>query len=193
MDFINQLFRNMNLMGGGISLLVAVPFVIVALVFLIIVLRAGAKVRASKNWPTTPGRVLNSYIEPRRSRSGRGTSTAYYAVVFYEYMVNGQRLQSNRIRFGSDLGYGWTSPAQKTVDQYPPGAMVEVFFNPADPSEAVLQRTAQGANRIFLFIAFVILASVLCTLVMTFGAFGFVEQFINGLGIGQLLDSTTKK
>lgn len=194
MDFITQLFNNMNLMGGGIALLVSIPFLIVGLVFLFIVVRAGGKVRASKNWPSTSGRVLASDIEMRRSRTGQGgTSTAYYPVVLYEYMVNGRRLQSNRVRFGSDVGFGWTSPAQKVVDQYPPGAMVEVFYNPNDPTEAVLQRTARTANLMFVFIAIVIIGSVLCTLVMTFGAFGFAEQFINGLGLGDLLGGTTKK
>lgn len=190
MDFINQLFENMNLMGVGIAVLVTIPILIVAGVFLFMVLRAGGKVRASRSWLSTPGRVLTSYIEPRRSHSSRGgTTTAYYAVVLYEYAVNGQRLRGNRIRFGADIGYGWTAKAQETVNQYPEGALVEVFYNPDQPAEAVLQRSASGSNRMFLFIALIIVASVLCTLAMTFGAFGLTQNFLQGLGIGQMLDA----
>lgn len=193
MDVVNQLFNGMGTLGLGIALMVALPFLLVALVLVFVVLRAGRKVRASQNWQATSGRVLMSYVDPRRShRSTGGTSTAYYPVVVYEYAVNGQRLQSNRIRFGGEIGYGWTSPAQKKVDEYPQGALIEVFYNPDQPTEAVLERTARSSNRLLTCGAVLIIGMVLFSLIMSFGAFAFTEQIVEALGIGQLIDGATK-
>jgi len=188
MNFISQLFETMNTMGIGISLIVAIPFLIVALVFVVMVIRSGRKVRASQNWQSTNGRILSSYVEQRRSSSGDGgTSTAYYAVVLYEYAANGKRLRSNRIHLGSEVGFGWTGQAQNTVNTYPEGALVEVYYNPENPVEAVLERTAGSSNRIFTCVAVFIIGMVIMTLALTFGGFALAQQFVNNLGIDRLL------
>ncbi|MBK9749222.1 MAG: DUF3592 domain-containing protein [Chloroflexi bacterium] len=193
MDTIYELLNDPNFTSIAIPALVITPFIIIALVFVVMALRAGGKVRASKNWPATQGRVLMSYVDRRRSRSGSGTTTAFYPVVVYEYMVNGRRLQGNRVRFGADWGTSWTGPAQKIVDQYPTGALIEVFYDPERPEEAVLLRTASTSNRIFGCVAVFIIVTVLFSFAMSAGAFGFAQQFIDGLGLGGLLGGTTKK
>ena len=99
--------------------LVAIPFLIVALVFLVIILRANGSVRASKNWSSTTARILASDVEMRRNSTANGDSTSYYPTVVYEYAVNGQRYQNRRIRFGSEIGYGFRRMAEKIDRQIP--------------------------------------------------------------------------
>jgi hypothetical protein len=123
-----------------------------------------------------------SYVEPRRSYSSEGgDSTSYYAVVLYEYVVNGQRYQSNRIRFGLEVGSGWTGMAQKVVDKYPAGSVVQVYYNPADPTDAVLERSAETSNRILTCIVVVIILTLVATAVMMIGAFSFIPDFMSNM------------
>lgn len=144
MNFLSDLMRNMS---GSISALVSIPFLIIAIVFFFLWARSRWKTSAAKNWPSTTGRVISSEMEARRSRSGSGGySTSYYAVVLYEYMVNGQRLQSNRLTLGTPIGTSFTGRVQKKVLQYPVGSRVEVFYNPDDPTEAVLEIKAPSGS-----------------------------------------------
>ncbi|MBE2272312.1 MAG: DUF3592 domain-containing protein [Anaerolinea sp.] len=194
MNVLDQLFGEMNTAGLLIFGAVIIPVVAVALVLLIIVVRAGRKVRASQNWRIAKGRVLASYIERRYSRTGEGgTSAAYYPVVAYEYEVGRQHFQGSRIRFGNQIGYGWTGPAQKDVDRFPVGAPVDVYYDPEAPEDAVLERSARGSNRMLLIVVAVIFGTILCTLVMTFGGFALAEQFVRGLGLDALIGAASGK
>ena len=68
MDFFNQ-FN----FSGAIFALVALPFLIIAIIFIFIMLRSRRKVSASrKNWLTTPGRVQMSQVEARRHHDQHG-------------------------------------------------------------------------------------------------------------------------
>jgi hypothetical protein len=162
--------------GGLTFALVAVPFLIVALAFIVVILRANGKVRASKNWSSTTARILASDIQMRRTRSGSGYSTSHYPVVVYEYAVNGQRFQSQRIRFGSEIGYGFKRMAENIVAKYPNGSLVSVFYDPQNPTEAVLEQSAGSSNRMFGCIVLVILGVLLVTGIFTFGGMQLFSQ-----------------
>lgn len=172
----------MNNMGSMIMIIVAAPFVIIAVVFVFLALRSGWKANASRNWPATTGTVIASGIEPRRSHSSHGGySTAYYPVVQYQYVVNGRTYMSNRITFGAEVGYGWTNMAQKQVDQYPPDANVAVFYDPNDPSMAVLERRVGTSGKIYWFIAILILIILGVTMAFTSGINGLVSQVTSSI------------
>jgi hypothetical protein len=53
--------------------------------------------------------------------------------------VSGQAYQSSKLAPGPDVG---GSGAGKVVARYPAGAQVMVFYNPQNPSDAVLERKA---------------------------------------------------
>src|SRR5262245_58812245 len=95
--------------------------------------------RHSRGWPAARGAITISRLEegPR----DRLWIRQYAAVLSYAFEVAGQTWTGNRITVdssGYDLSYLGT--AQAKVDQYPVGAPVEVYFDPADPSRSVLQR-----------------------------------------------------
>ena len=87
-------------------------------------------------WPSTMGTVLMSNLEARHSSEGGWTN---YPVVQYSYQAGGQAYQGSRIAPGPEVG---GSGAGKVVARYPAGAQVMVFYNPQNPSDAVLERKA---------------------------------------------------
>lgn len=172
----------MNNLGPMISGMVAIPFVIVALVFVYLALRASRKASISRSWPATTGKILAAGIEPRTGRSGSsGYSTSYYPVVQYEYTVNGQRFLGNRITFGGDVGYGWTGMAQRQIASYVPDSSVAVFYDPNEPGNAVLERTAGTSGKIYWLVAILIFVILGVTMVFTSGINNFVSGITSNL------------
>ena len=87
-----------------------------------------------------------STLERRSSSEG---STGY-PVVQYSYQVGGQAYQSYKLAPGPEVG---GTGAGKVVARYPAGAQVMVFYNPQNPSEAVLERKAPAQCVMWLILA----------------------------------------
>jgi hypothetical protein len=93
--------------------------------------------QSTQTWQSTTGTVLMSSVQ--ESYSGGSHST--YPVVVYQYDVSGQRYQSQRIKAGEQfLNVRITGQAEAAVQKYPIGSTVTVYYNPSNPSEAVLER-----------------------------------------------------
>ena len=91
---------------------------------------------ASQEWFSTSGQVVKSRVEV----SG-GEVTSVRPRVVYEYTVGGQRYQSQQIRAGDTLlSIRASGDAYKIIDRYPEGATVTVYYDPADPAQAALER-----------------------------------------------------
>jgi Protein of unknown function (DUF3592) len=82
------------------------------------------------------GTINTSYLERRSDGEGGSTN---YPVVDYSYQVGGQNYQSRKYAPGPEMG---GTGAGKVVARYPAGAQVMVFYNPQNPSDAVLERKA---------------------------------------------------
>ncbi len=90
------------------------------------------------NWPATEGVVLRAEVEEttytRRDSNGVHTSrTVYTPKIEYGYTVDGQDYTNTAI--GSDV-----SEIRSGIyaGQYAPGNPITVYYNPKDPSKAVL-------------------------------------------------------
>lgn len=112
-------------------------FLVLNAVFLGIILFTRRRVATVSEWPSTMGTVNASYLERRRSSSRSGST--HYPVVQYSYQVGGQPYQGRKIAPGPEVG---GTGAGKVVARYPAGAQVMVFYNPENPSEAVLETKA---------------------------------------------------
>ncbi len=74
----------------------------------------------------------------------------------------GQDYTGRDLTFGFTQGYGNTSKAQSMLEKYPVGAQVNVYYNPADPGQAVLERQAGGFGAgLALGIIFLVIGLVL--------------------------------
>jgi hypothetical protein len=142
-----------------IFVIAAVLFVLVLLnaIFLGVIFFMRRKMAAVNEWPTTMGTVMSSTIERRHSSEGGWVD---YPAVQYSYQVSGQPYQGTKIAPGMDVG---GTGAGKVVSRYAPGAQVMVFYNPQNPSDAVLERKAPAQWIMWLLL--VIFDCALCGVV----------------------------
>lgn len=96
--------------------------------------------RRSQKWPTTEGVVTASKVaEMPRIRY----VPPYQARVSYRYSVGKRRYISTALNFDGG-GYFSRSEAQRVVDRYPVGKQITVYYNPGDPTVAVLEPGGGG-------------------------------------------------
>jgi Protein of unknown function (DUF3592) len=159
------------------------------------------QVRAAREWPSAPGKVVISNAEVRKTRvidsereDGHRFEERNFANIVYEYSVAGKKLRNNRVSIGEDLG---NFEVAETITKYPAGMAVTVYYNPPHPNEAVLERdlpkglwgclgigtavvlaivfgSAFGLNQISHLISTRLVDPKLSPLVIALGAFGFV-------------------
>lgn len=122
-----------NILG---TFIIGFVLIILNVVFLAVIYFMRRKMAAVSQWPSTMGTVLASTIEWRHSSDSGSTA---YPVVQYSYQVNGQAYQSYKLAPGPEVG---GTGANKVVARYPAGAQVMVFYDPQNPSDAVLERKA---------------------------------------------------
>ena len=127
----------MALFGGGL---------------LFIGIRSRRAAQASRAWPSTQGTVASSQV----ITSGSSRSRWYKAQVTYTFTVDGQNYTSDKVFFG-DARSSSMAKEQRVVDRYKAGAPVEVFYNPQQPQEAVLERRTGGTTLVYLILGCVLL------------------------------------
>jgi hypothetical protein len=111
--------------------------VIVALRFGWVALKERKRYRQSENWVPITGLVTASNVN---IESG-DENTTYTPVITYTYQVMGQEYQGSQISFGSKgVSYSKQRKAEKIVARHPAGSQPTIHYNPADPSQAVLER-----------------------------------------------------
>ncbi|MCU1391772.1 MAG: hypothetical protein JWM34_200 [Ilumatobacteraceae bacterium] len=162
-------------LGGFIVALTTLPFLIIVGILIRSMLRSANTAKASLGWPVVPGTIMSSQVTTHRSlNADSSTHTTMYAPeVSYVYAVNGQQLTSDNVSFTGVAGESWSSGAEAVVARYPPGAAVQVHYNPANPAEAALEHSAGGTSSLVLIVlgAVEVLLVVLLVLGLT-GRFG---------------------
>ena len=123
--------------------------------------RTRKKVQASMAWPYVAGRVVASTVRQSVSPGDQdhADTVSYAPYVQYEYAVNNQTYQSDRIAF-QEKSYPQQKKALEALQSYAPGQPVWVFFDPADPRASVLERAAHGNNVALVIGVVLLLASV---------------------------------
>jgi Protein of unknown function (DUF3592) len=102
------------------------------------------QVRAARDWPSTPGKVVVSGSEVREvsimdesRENGFRLDPRNFANIVYEYSVSGEVLTNNRVSIGEDRG---DFDVAETIARYPVGKAVTVYYNSLHPRDAVLER-----------------------------------------------------
>ena len=85
---------------------------------------------SAQRWETVEGKIVES-------RASRGSRSRSEPQIVYEYQVAGRLYKSEKIAFLFVTSS--ESDVFETVSKYPPDAKVTVYYNPADPAQAVLE------------------------------------------------------
>ena len=99
------------------------------------------KGQATSKWPSVEGTVVESRVARSSPTSG---GPRYYARVKYEYDVNGVNYAAKTISIGAMREFARESSAAKIVGKYPVGKRARVYYDPEDPSRAVLEPGASS-------------------------------------------------
>ncbi len=141
---------------AGILPVIIILFVLVILnaIFLAIIFFTQRKVNAISEWPSTTATIQASEIELRSSSESGNTE---YPVVRYSYKVMGQEYQGRKISPGMEVG---GTGARSVVARYTVNAQVPVYYNPQDPTDAVLEKKA--GSQMLLWILLIVFDCALC-------------------------------
>jgi hypothetical protein len=162
------------LLPGEIAMsltIVAIPTLIAGLI-----LRKTTQLRHAASWPSTRARILKS--APRavhRRRTGEVTQVTNIPDIEYEFSLGDRTVR------GTQIGLGQMSEAstEETLNRYPVGATVPVYYDPKDPQQAVLQRDPP----VPLVWLYLIAAAVLVA------GFAALAMFVNGTAILERLEA----
>lgn len=89
----------------------------------------------SRSWQPAPCVVESSRVQSHRGDDG----TTYSVDILYAYEFRGVPYKSSRYGF-FDFSSSGRAAKQRIVRQYPPGRKTTCYVNPANPSQAVLNR-----------------------------------------------------
>lgn len=108
----------------------------------------------TKSWPHVEGTVLSSTVEEKVSQEPSEEDGAparelrvFTASVKYRYKVGEKQLTGDRLSL-DELETSNRNTAVELAARYPPGASISVFYEPRDPTEAVLQPGVSGGSAI---------------------------------------------
>lgn len=108
---------------------------------------AASQIRESfsrRHWQQTTGRVVTS--EVRRTAEQADGSATIDVLATYSYIANGQTFTGDRLGLYTGLfGHTKMNWASEHLKQLAPGAEIPVWFDPANPADAVADKSVPVA------------------------------------------------
>jgi hypothetical protein len=95
----------------------------------------------SKAWTATPATVVDARVTTHADADSGNT---YSVDCVYEYVVNGKTYRSNRYGWAREVSSGGSEDKQSKVNTLKRGASLTALVNPADPWQAVVDRSPNG-------------------------------------------------
>jgi ABC-type antimicrobial peptide transport system permease subunit len=119
------------------------------------------KYKEVQDWPSVQGTVsssdYNCWEEEKKVDDKYVTETKCEATVMYHYIIDGKSFVNSNIRPNSGIKTTYDrNTAQQIVAKYPVGAKVEVFYNPEDKSNAVLERKMNIGSWLLYLLPFIL-------------------------------------
>lgn len=170
--------------AGGLAiafapLLLPIEIVVGLMIMAIPILIAGVilwkttQLRHAASWLSTHARIVRS--QPRtehRRRGGEATQIVTVPDIEYEFRLG------DRVVRGTRIGIGETNDTKAVLNHYPVGATVPVYYDPKDPTNAVLERDPPLPVLWLYLIAAAVLAA----------GFAALAVFANGAAILEMLE-----
>lgn len=113
-----------------------------------LLLQEGWQAAQAPQWVATEATVVRmGPVLRARSR--------YYLDLTYEYTVAGQTYQAERTHFFEWLNFATEQELKTLQTAYPTGSKIPIFYNPAVPEQAVIDREFTGFDWAALLLALV--------------------------------------
>jgi hypothetical protein len=94
----------------------------------------------AETWPAREAVITQSYVVQRRGSAGKHGSAPYSkAEICGIYTDNSEFFCVDRIRYGGFRFGGGRKAAEGTVAKYPEGIEIDIYHDPDDPQETVLE------------------------------------------------------
>jgi len=136
---------------NAVGVLMSLVFIAIGLGMLYYARSVSAKAQQSLSWPSTEGIISHSAVLQQMPQTANSNdAVTYKADVAYRYKVRGRDFSSERITL-ADFS-STTGRAQDIVNRYPDGAPITVYYNPVDPSDALLEPGGATGIRVLYLI-----------------------------------------
>jgi hypothetical protein len=123
--------------------------------------RERKKATETKTWPSVTGKVVEAEVSEDVQVDSEGDRRRVFAPhVVYEYEVNGTPYRGDRIRAGIRSFIGSRRKVEQELALYPVGSPVRVYYNPANPAEAVLQPGTSSKAALVIGIVFLVITGM---------------------------------
>jgi hypothetical protein len=99
---------------------------------------AEARADATARWPSVPGQIVTSEVSTALVKTGPVRRVSPVAKIRYAYTVRGQRYECDGLRVIPMLHSRPEGTPEELVARYPAGKNVAVYYDPADPRDALL-------------------------------------------------------
>ena len=106
----------------------------------------------SKDWPTVIGTIEESYIKGTTDSEG---NTTYYLVIVYTYSIEGADYNNSAIGMwgaSSEWGHGDPWAIDEYLEKFPEGEEAQIYYNPDDYQDSVLEPGVSGILYFLLFL-----------------------------------------
>lgn len=125
-------------------------------------LRQSSRARETRGWTRTTGKILESRVDRVDTSGDEDRPERFRLVIRYSFEARGVRRQSSQVWMGSPAAAVSEHPraAGEWVERFPAGAEVPVWFDPANPDQAVLVHDVPRAHLTALYVIGGILAAV---------------------------------
>ncbi len=110
----------------------------------------------ARHWPVTKGRIVTSGLEQFRAaqeEDGRRGSVMFKTTISYTYNFGGVDYTGIVASLGGEVTSTSDRAVQRWVKRYRDGQTVDVYVNPANPSQSVLEPRARGIWVIWVMVA----------------------------------------
>jgi len=131
---------------GGYWYLALIGFFLAVIggVFVVILAKGYLKAKETRSWDIHQGRVLVSEVGERVL--GPNVPPEYTHKLLFEYRVGGERFTGDRVKRRENPYFKEKAKAERWAEDWLVETEVEVFVNPTDPKEAVLDHDTKAAG-----------------------------------------------
>src|SRR4030042_6879553 len=135
--------------------LLTLLFIGIGALLIILDRRSKRKAEESMSWLETTGTVNESKVvqgsNMLMSNDEDGESTpVFFPEISYAYQVAGLDYTSKRLTFAGTKSYSKRENAKKAASLYPVGTQLHVYYDPKNPKQAVVDRTAKVSKMVLI-------------------------------------------